>query len=234
MIGLSVRKQMRIGMMNKLRLILALSALLLMSGCGTNEFLAAHDEGIDGIDGIGGVSGMGAITARSAPSMTVSKALRKARRLEKKSRWAEADVVFKSALAQHSRSKKLKRRYRSFKARHKAKKDRYEIDAMVSKARWLKKQHRYSKAIDSSYKGQHWSEVVRISKKLAKKGLKAMKRKRMNLAYRALSQSVKVNSNRATRKAYGRYRAYKERRDFARLVRKGRKMADISLEPGRL
>jgi hypothetical protein len=203
---------MRIGVMNKTRLILVVAAMLLMAGFGSNDFYASHNDSPG-------------VTKHDA-RMSVSQAIRKARKLERRKEWAKADGVYKSALAQHSRSKKLKRRYRSFQARRSAKTARYEVDSMVAKARWLKKRHRYLKATDSSYRGEHWGEAVSISKKLAKKGLKAMDRKQMNLAYRALSQSVKIDSNSTTRRAYGRYRSYKERRDFARLVKKGRKMAD--------
>ncbi|MBF0255456.1 MAG: hypothetical protein HQL47_03125, partial [Gammaproteobacteria bacterium] len=84
---------------------------------------------------------------------------------------------------------------------------------------------------DKAYQGEHWQEAIEVSKQLADRGLQAMQKKRMNLAEQALSLSVRVHSNSTTRSAYAQFQDYKERREFAELVKKGRKMADISSEP---
>ncbi len=199
--------------MIKLRMTLILLALAMLSGCGVNDFYESHLTGI----------------VQADQKMSVNTALKKARKLERKRDWKGADRVYRTAMSQH-KSKKLKRRYRNFKARKDDYIARKEVNALIRKANALKRKHYKRKASDPGYRGQHWQEVVQVSKQLANKGLDAMKKQRYNLAERALRTSVRVHSNRTTRNAYHRYNAQKERREFAELVRKGRKMADVSSE----
>ncbi|MEO5343160.1 MAG: hypothetical protein H7842_07460 [Gammaproteobacteria bacterium SHHR-1] len=200
--------------MTRARLILPLLLLALLSGCGVNEFFASH-----------GTNGL-----RSDQKMSLNAALQKVRSLERRRDWKGAEGVYRSALNQHGGNKKLKRRYLNFKARRQDYLARMEVNRLIRQANALKRKHYRRKAKDPSYNGEHWREAIQISKRLADKGLKAMQAGRSNLAERALEMSVRVHSNRTTRSAQQRFMEFKERQEFAELVRKGRKMADISSE----
>lgn len=197
-----------------LRMILTALLLSLLGGCGVNDFFRDHLSG----------------TVKVDSKMSLSATLNKARAREKANDWQGAEQIYRSALNTHVGNKKLQRRYDNFKARRDDRVARLEVNRLIRQANSLKRQHYQRKAKDPSYNGDHWREAVAISKQLADKGLKAMETKRLHLAERALEMSLRVHSNHTTRSAYQRFTEYKERREFAELVRKGRKMADISSE----
>lgn len=197
------------------RVFTLVGLLLLLTGCGVNDFYDRHFGGV----------------VKADEKISLSAALTKARKLEKAGDFKGADQTYRTALNQHGNNTKLKQRYRNFQARHQDRMARLEVNALIRKANALKRKHYQRKAKDAGYRGEHWQEAVLVSKQLAGKGLAAMKDKRMNLAERALEMSVRVHSNHTTRSAYQQFAEHKERREFAELVRKGRKMADVSIEP---
>lgn len=207
--------------MRKMYLMLALAPLLL-GGCASNDFLAGY------------LAPSPPPTIAQPRPLTPADSLRQARQQEQQGHWIQARKTYQDALAYYPNNKQLHSRYNGFKARYGARVARVEVDTLVRKATKLRVEHQAHKATDPRYRGEHLAEVERISIQLARKGERAMRRNQMDLAGLALSQSVQVHSNRTTRHAYNEYQAYKERMAFARMVKRGRKMADASAVPARL
>jgi hypothetical protein len=204
--------------MRKIPVVFAM-ALPLLTGCSANEYLASYFKTPPPVV--------------ERQQLSLDAGLQQALRLEQEGNWGQARKTYKEALADYPHSKQLHSRYNAFKGRYVARAARVEVERLVQQAEWLKTQHKARQAYDRSYRGEHWAKLVLISKQLARKGERAMRHNQMDLAGLALRQSVKMHSNPTTRAALDQYQSYKERMELARLVKRGRQMADISYEPVR-
>lgn len=194
--------------------ILFLSLLALTTGC------SAKDEAN---------LGMTEEAAMAAEvKLTLTEVFTRAPILELQGDWAKARVLFEKGLGQHPDNARLDRLYQEFRGRYQARMATVTLENMISRAHWLKQQHQYLKLTKADYQGELLQEAVELSKDLAAWGMTALEEQQMKLAERALSEAWKIAPSREVRKAYEEYQDLAERQDLARIVKQGRKMAELA------
>lgn len=194
--------------------ILLLSLLALSTGC------SAKDESALGL------TDQSAMTAEIR--LTLTEVFTRAPILELHGDWAKARTLYEQGVNQHPDNARLDRLYQDFRGRYQARMASVTLESMISRAHWLKQQHQYLKLTDTDYKGELLQEAVELSKDLAAWGMTALEQQQMKLAERALGEAQKIAPSREIRKAYQEYQDLAERQDLARIVKQGRKMAELA------
>lgn len=194
--------------------ILFLSLVALTTGCSAKEeaSLGAMDQ------------------AAMTPEikLTLTEVFTRAPILELQGDWAKARALFEKGVGQHPDNARLDRLYQDFRSRFQARMAAVTMENMISRAHWLKQQHQYLKLTKADYQGELLQEAVELSKDLAAWGMTALEEQQMKLAERALSEAQKIAPSREIRKAYEQYQDLAERQDLARIVKQGRKMAELA------
>lgn len=196
--------------------ILILSLLTLATGCSAKDGKEL------------GQVGQSELAPESAIRISLTEVFTRAPLLELRGDWAKARALYEQGLGQHPDNARLDRMYRDFRVRFQAHMASTTMETMISRAHWLKQQHQYLKLTDASYKGELLQEAIELSKDLAAWGKTALEQQQMELAERALSESQKIAPNRETRQIYEAWQELAERQDLARVVRQGRKMAELA------
>lgn len=193
--------------------ILALSLLALTTGCSAQDETSLTQ---------------GLQTTEPLIRLSLTEVFSRAPILELQGEWAKARALYEQGLGQHPDNARLDRAYQDFRGRYQAKMAAVTLENMISRAQLLKQQHQYQKLTNASYKGELLQEAITLSKDLAAWGETALEQHQMELAERALGAAQKIAPSREVRKLYEQYQDLAERQDLARLVKQGRKMAELA------
>jgi hypothetical protein len=167
-------------------------------------------------------------SAESAVHISLTEVFTRTPLLELRGDWAKARALYEQGLSQHPDNARLDRMYQSFRVRFQARMASTAMESMISRAHWLKQQHQYLKLTDANYKGELLNEASELAKDLAAWGKTALEQQQMELAERALSESQKIAPSREVRQIYEAWQDLAERQDLARLVKQGRRMAELA------